>query len=370
VLDRIDALVARGARGVTRRNLLRSAGGGALGAALTISHLDPAMASHASAAADVNVADDPTFLLGQIAAIGDDGRLSVIDSDGRARRAQLVGSSRYWKASAWNTFDYAVGDCVMGRGELDADDVLRLDSAWANIHNLRGTVDEHVGGRIKLRGTDRKLYDVKVKDSTIVRDDSGDESRGNGRKVKRGQDAIVIAYTNRATGQLVAHRLEAFETFGEGRVTAEPARHSGKKARAASHFNVARQGNASWFCCGNVSGCGHCGSSGTAYCSFCRSSGHYMAWPKVSSCGPYCSGCCVQSDFPRYGCGTGFTIENPCSGRSTFVQIADCGPTTRCRSTGCKSYDSVRFDLTPCAFSAVGGSFDIGHCNLWVSAPQ
>jgi hypothetical protein len=95
-----------------------------------------------------------------------------------------------------------------------------------------------------------------------------------------------------------------------------------------------------------------------------------MAWPQVSGCGPYCDGCCLEEGYPRYGCGTGFTIENPCSGRSAFVQIADCGPTVRCRNTGCLGFDSVRFDLTPCAFSGVGGSFDVGHCNLYVSAPQ
>jgi hypothetical protein len=200
--------------------------------------------------------------------------------------------------------------------------------------------------------------------------------------MKAGDDLVVIAFRDTTTGDLIAHRMEASEAFGQGAVSPEPSpvagtmHTSGRRpqdhglvAHAATHFPIARQGNASWFCCGNVSGCGQCGSSGGGYCSGCRSDAQHMAWPLVSSCTAPCVGCCLPGDFPRYGCDTRFYCENACSGWTTIVTIKDCGPNPRCRSTGCQSYDSVRFDLTPCAFSAIHGDFALGHANVWFSAP-
>jgi hypothetical protein len=317
MLEQVDRMVARTARGLTRRRLLRDASGGALGAALFVSAgSEKASAATGRSAASRDV-KDPSFLMGQVSEITDDGGLTVIDLDGNARRAKLESSSRHWKAGTWNEVDYAVGDCVMGRGELDAEQALHIDKVWANIGKINGKLTTKGSKKVKIKKekTD-KLLDVDLTDATIVRDDDGNETHGSAEKLKADEDVVLIAYTDPATNALVAHRLEAYQAFGADQTSPEPgSARSRQRAHSADHgaFSVARRGNASYFCCGGVHGCNdRCGSLGSnGYCGFCRSDSNYMAWPQVGGCGPYCSGCCLEAGYPRYGCGTGFDIENP-----------------------------------------------------------
>ncbi len=88
-----------------------------------------------------------------------------------------------------------------------------------------------------------------------------------------------------------------------------------------------------------------------------------MAWPKLIECGGYvcdsgCNGndcgstCCPN--LPDTVCGQQVGIYGRCTGKTVFVQVADCGPCVRCVSSyGCQGYKTVKFDLTRAAFSAI-----------------
>lgn len=380
MLHMADQLVERAAGRLTRRGLIGGAGSAALGAALGLAHTSRAAASE-SAIAPAAVSYDPNFVMGQVTGVGGDGLLTIFDGDGRERAARLVDATRYWKASRWNVRDIAPGDCVTGRGALNDAGELELEVAWANIGRFVGECTSVGRDSFEIRHAGRRISTIQVTDDTIFRDLRGRESFGDLTVISSDLPLFVISHNDGPAGQEVAHRVEVAgpsvaDTVDAGLAivnglvedhwpsTPVTGRHN------QPNFDVARRGNASYFCCGSQACGSRCGSLGTnGKCGFCSSSGHYIAWPKVSDCTAGCVGCCLPENFPRYGCGTGFEIENSCSGRATFVQIADCGPNPRCRDTGCKGYQSVRFDLTPCAFTAVGGSMDIGHVNLWVSAP-
>jgi hypothetical protein len=86
-----------------------------------------------------------------------------------------------------------------------------------------------------------------------------------------------------------------------------------------------------------------------------------MAWPKLTTgCGPFFGDCSLSSDFPRHACGSCVDIMNPCVGTIVTVRIRDCGPTVHCVSPKCNGYDHVAYDLTPCAFTALGKSLSDG----------
>lgn len=326
---------------------------------------------------------DPNFVMGKVVAVSDDGALRIFNEDGAVQAVRRHSGTASWKASYVNRTDVAVGDCVFTRGEHDDNDQLILNTVWANIGKFEGDLTSLDVKRKTLRlakkgrlGRPEGELSLRLKDDTIVRGDDGRESQGDLGKLKPKSSVVIVSYGDPETRELTVHRIEAVEVFGSGVISPEPpepAKRDSRSrpiARAATHFPIARRGNASFFCCGNVSGCGYsCGSSTSGACGNCRSSLNHMAWPKISGCGPFCSGCCLETDYPRYGCGTRFYCENACSGYTTILTITDCGPTVRCRSTGCQSYDSVRFDLTPCAFSAIHGNFSIGHANVWLSAP-
>jgi hypothetical protein len=359
----------------TRRGFIGTALGAGVGANLLVPYARVASAQEGPPRGGSAPERDPNFVMGKIIDVADDGGLSILDDTDSVRHVRRDGATRAWKASEFNVVEPAAGDCVYARGVPDEEGVLVLETLWANITKLEGDLQSVDAKSKELRlakkgrgGRSEGVIELNLKDDTIVRGDDGRESSGNADKLKKNSPVVIIGYGDPATRELTAHRVEAFETFGASDSDGKAARH--RKARAATHFSIARRGNASFFCCGNVSGCGwSCGSSGGGYCGNCRSSSNHIAWPQVSSCGPYCSGCCLESGYPRYGCGTRFYCENACSRLTTIVTITDCGPTVRCRNTGCQGYDSVRFDLTPCAFSAIGGSFSIGHANVWLSAP-
>jgi hypothetical protein len=52
-------------------------------------------------------------------------------------------------------------------------------------------------------------------------------------------------------------------------------------------------------------------------------------------------------------------IRNPCIGTIVTVRIRDCGPTIRCVSDHC-NYNHVKYDLTPCGFTATGKDLSAG----------
>lgn len=347
---------------LSRRRFLGSAL--AAGAGATLVQPFTGVGAAAGLAAQTGDETDPNFVMGQVVGADEAGYASVLDLDDQLRTVQIASGTRVWKGGRWNREELAPKDCVMGRGTLDGDETLVIDNLWANIRNYRGALQRVREDTVTVRAEDGQLYSASISpDTSVISSDGGQGPDGDVSSLSLGEDAVVIVSADPGTGKLTATRIETFDDRGQ--VSPEP---SGPAN--ALGFNIARRGNASWFCCGNVSGCGRCGASNQGYCSGCRSDRPHIAWPQVSACTAPCVGCCLPSDFPRYGCGTSFDIKNPCSGATDIVYIRDCGPNPRCRSTGCKSYDSVRFDLTPCAFSAVGGSFNIGHCNLWVSPPR
>jgi len=167
---------------------------------------------------------DPNFLMGQVVDVGSDRSLTVVDLDDQLRHAKFKPATQVWKASTWNQHQIVAKDCVMGRGEFDGDAVLVLDNVYANILNFRGVVQVVDGKvkKVKLAGEDNRPYEFTVKADTIVHDVSGTVFDGDPSKVKAGDDLVVIAFRDTTTGDLVAHRMEASEAFGQGAVSPEP----------------------------------------------------------------------------------------------------------------------------------------------------
>jgi hypothetical protein len=138
---------------------------------------------------------------------------------------------------------------------------------------------------------------------------------------------------------------------------------------------------ATWQCCGGVNACGSGAYSGCnpppasrGKCGTCRTDQYGIAWPntydvngqnkcEVPTQGD-CSSCCPQ--LPFLLCGTSVNVYGMCTQKSVTMPIVDCGPVPRCTTTntGCLNYHRIAFDLTACAFTALGGGLDYGHLDV------
>ncbi len=131
-----------------------------------------------------------------------------------------------------------------------------------------------------------------------------------------------------------------------------------------------KTGLMTWFCCG--SGWGPCAPvSSRGACGTCHSSYRQCAWPNISDA---CRAITRPEDcgisIPRYGCGHGFYVVNKCSGKCTFVRVADCGPDTNAfcgQFSSCGEWGGRNriIDLTPAAWAAIA-SLEYGIRPCWV----
>jgi hypothetical protein len=174
----------------------------------------------------------------------------------------------------------------------------------------------------------------------------------------------VVGFENPATREIAA-------TLVASGVRGKPSAAESQPLSTASG-NI-YYGVASWQCCGGVNGCGAqcCGCSpqrccpvpsSHGACGTCRTDQHGIAWPYLTTgCTAPCSSCCVPLD--RLGCGHYVTVTNMCNLQkgSWAVPINDCGPNIHCvAATRCKGYQVVKWDLTACTFTALGGSLSAG----------
>jgi len=115
---------------------------------------------------------DPNFLIGRVVDVAADGTISFLDLDDRVRESKLQSKTQIWKNGEWQVAPLAANDCVMGRGELDAGGTLLIDRVWANILNIRGTLDSTLaqGKTVRVVAQDRSQWQLAARPDTIVRD--------------------------------------------------------------------------------------------------------------------------------------------------------------------------------------------------------
>ena len=313
--------------------------------------------------------EDPGFVAGRIVDTGSGGAVAVIDAANRLHRLQLHSATGAWKNGQYNRDALQEGDCLYARGQRDEAGVLAVDSLWANIASIRAEVRGVGRGHLSIASRSHGVRDVAILNRTIVADHDGREgSGGDVSGFSAGDSILMIASADPRSGALTASRVISLmvgpseDSLG----TSPPA--GGPITKA---FTADRTGVTSWFCCGNVSGCGAgCGSSGAGACTSwpCASNLNAMAWPKLTTgCGPFFGDCSLSSDFPTHACGSCLDVQNPCIGTVVTVRIRDCGPTVHCVSPKCNGYDHVAYDLTPCAFTALGKPLSDGLQGIQVT---
>lgn len=309
---------------------------------------------------------DPGFLAGQVVDIQPSGLLAIQDLDSLIRYARSTPISRTWKAASWNVNPLAAGDCVYVRGQLDQDGVLEVDKLWANI----GTITDTVIGRqpteitVQLENGTEHLF--RVVDQMDVETPGGIFMPLDTSGLHVGISVQVIGFHDPATGDLTASRIWRF-----GAPTADSLAAADGDIVAQTATSVTLGGLTTFFCCGPGGNfCGWaCPNRGGGSCGGCRGDMLHMAWPKITNlaggdCGPFCPspGCpCIAPEWPRLPCFTSVSLVNPCTGGAANVIIQDCGPVIRCRQPiQCEQRFRIKFDLTPCAFTAIGGNLNDG----------
>ena len=341
---------------VSRRQLLGSAilaGAGAT-AIRELGRFDPAeAATHPDA--------DPNFLMGQVVKYDPDtGLFQVLDLDLQVRTAKLTSASRVWKRGTWNNVPLALNDCVMSRGTLNPKSDLLIANLWVDIHNFRGQLTsigasavtfEHAHGSSKSRS---KSITAAVNSRTGINAEGGVVA-GSTKALTPGQYVNVIGYGDPSAGAFVATLIIG----SVANAGPEPAPIVSPKLNCTTYQHIA-----SWFCCGNVSSaCGaNCAGSGGGACGDCRADRLHMAWSHLSTtgCNADCCGNCCRTHI-SVGCGHSVSISNPCLGHSATATVHDCGPCVHCISNfGCMNRNAVAIDLTPCSFTALGGTLNSG----------
>jgi hypothetical protein len=350
---------------LTRRTLLSRAllaGSGATVVASLGAGVSPREAEAADDGRSVDPTVDPEFVAGRIVE-GAAGTLVVLDPDADFRRIRLGRNGRVWREGAW-TDDLRVGDCIYARGKLAQDGVLGVEIAWVRIVNLSGAF---VGGTtrsltVDLLREDLSPIPIGLAPGAVMAD--GQPASQTVPRLRRGTALRVIGFEGASTHEVVA-------TLVVASVDAEPlAVEQGSITTAAGHIYY---GVASWQCCGGVNGCGSecCSCSpkrccpppaSHGSCGTCRTDRHGIAWPYLTNgCTAPCSSCCVGLD--RLACGAPVTVTNMCNQQkgSYSVPVNDCGPNMRCvAATRCKGYQVVKWDLTACTFTAIGGNLSAG----------
>lgn len=337
---------------------------------------------------------DPNFVAGQIVGMRDDGYGELIDYDDQIRTFQLTGMSRIWKEGAYASSPLTTGDCVYGRGLLLPNAVLEVDDVWANISRVVGTLVGIRGMVLDIRGDDGRTRPLQLTDRSELENAAGETARGRPSHLRTDREVVAITYTDPTSRTVFASSVtEMAETqqadpIDDASATAErtiletltvangvPAERTSPlpgeanaDALAPDNTSIIRKGNATFFCCGSAATrCGYqCPGATSGACGNCRGDRMQMAWPRLTTtgCDASCVGCCLPSDFEGLPCKKAVAVVNLCTNKSVSLTIADCGPNPRCQSTGCKGYQSVRFDLTPCAFTAIGGRLDRGIMNV------
>ncbi len=333
---------------VSRRRFLTEAAVTAAGTTM-LGSVVSGLARPAKAVAAAAIGPDPNFVAGEIIGQQSSSLFTVRDIDGAIRSIRTTSSSRLWKEGLFNTASLTTGDCLYATGEQEDEDVLAIERLWANISSFPAEIVSTGHAQLALRGRQGHVEPVRIVGLTEVHGPRG-VVKGDASMLQVGTGVQVIQYHDPATGQATATRLISFTTEGEPAV--EPA------------VSGSAVGLATWFCCGNVNSCGSgeggnasCIGSGNGACGNCKANEKQLAWPLLTTgCGPYCpeSGCCVS--LPRLECGHEVAVLNPCNGKEDpHLHVADCGPTVHCVSnTTCESRSGVKFDLTPCAFAALG----------------
>jgi hypothetical protein len=312
---------------------------------------------------------DPEVLAGRVVDTGRDGTLAIVDQQGcsNVRLAKPSADSSLWKAGVINGPPIAAGDAVYARGKPAANNGFIIDRLWANIDNFRAQVSRASPDVLSLReARTGNPVDAHIVELTrTVRSDSTAIS-GSASGIRAGEVVQVVTAGDAATNERVATLIVSLSPT-------VPIRPQGSPIRPLGHIDVQYNGITSWFCCGNdCSQCAHCGAhcsgcggtnccgcgKGACSCYECKSYLNAIAWPKIykcdnSHCGPYQGNCSVGSGVTRHSCGTCFDIECECNGKQVRVRIRDCGPVIHCPSQSYCAEVKVKFDLTPCAFSAI-----------------
>jgi hypothetical protein len=332
---------------------------------------------------------DPDFIVGVVESVKTDGTIIASDLDSTLRVLEVLPSSRIWKAGQWNTYPVAAGDCIFARGTVGADPVFAVDKLWTNIANAYGGVAS-VGSRdfaFSLQnGTE---VSVDVTDSTEVATADG-FATGIARvmsAVSATDMAQVVGYGDLHNGPFVATRV--FPTVHDAPVD-PPSSDDGIMRQVSPQTSplppVCHETYnklATYFCCGDVSGCGkNCSGSTSGACLDCRADRRHIAWPRMLNAGGNlcdsrciacnCSNCpdacCCFGGVRRMACGDQVQVDAPCNGTTIYPTIHDCGPRVHCDPEfGCKNRRHVAFDLTPCAFTALGSDLSDGKVTVNVT---
>jgi hypothetical protein len=344
----------------SRRQFLAQALAAGAGATVLEPFARPAAALAQGRASTSATADpdrpDPNFFYGKVVDAGTDGTLKGVDEFGAAQDLLLTSSSWIWREGLVNNSLPTVGEQLSARGVRQADGSLAIDRCWANIVKMDGHVVSRGPGSAVVVDTDKQgPVKFAFKDLTTVVDPGGKAiAGGSPANLVTSGDVTVIGWETPGGGFHASRVIMASEGPTVNAARKDVTR---KLPRAHAAFTVQYAGVSSWFSCNG------------AACGTCHTSSMQIAWPKMSGglCGPS-NGCPLPSNFPAHSCSACFLVQDACQTTQLQVKVADCGPNTRCRTTGCKQYQDVWFDLTRSAFSFLGGNLDLGFMDLWVSA--
>lgn len=325
---------------------------------------------------------DPGFIAGQVLKISPNGQVIAVDREDRIHLMQLRSSTRIWKRGLWDQVRLQVGDCVYARGTLAPSGILAVDTVWVSIASLSGAVARVSPDRVDLEFVDSARRTVVISDFTVISVAPGHVEQGTAHSLAVGDSVYLVGFAD-ASGEFVATRVfknvPDITPSTEETVVETTISEIGNLAQCTDTW----KGLASFFCCGTAaSGCGYsCPCSSRDPCPpwcqnyNCQSDRLHMAWQKVDegsrSCRAPCD-CNCPSSLAILACGTTVTVTNPCRNMSTSASIRDCGPTQRCVSPqGCHGRTTVKFDLTPCTFTAIGGNLADGfvECNVSYTHP-
>jgi hypothetical protein len=342
--------------------------------------LDLGGESRSEAAAATALDSDPGFLMGRVVS-GSGDIFSLVDQDSHLRAVHLGAQSHVWKQGLWDESGLAVDDCLYARGEVDADGVFVVDKLWVAIHNFASQVVAPDSRRPTLLLPTGDTRPVPLIDRTEIVLPNGRTTRGDASPLRRGQHLQVIGFgSDPLDGNFTASRIIAASSSGSsngGPDAVDPAEVSSAPICGGSPDATCAYtylGVTSWMCC-KVNACGSGGFSTCnpvpnqdACCGACDTSKHQIAWPNITNCGGNtcnfaCCSCCAS--LPKLSCGFSVSCYQPCTGKGITAPISDCGPCVRCvGATGCKGYDHVKFDLTACAFTYLGGNLNTGLMDL------
>ncbi len=340
---------------------------------------------------------DPNFIAGRVVENLGEGRYMVTDSDSQARVIKVAPSSRVWKQGFWNRFGLQEDDCQYSRGTLQGDGTLEIDRLWVHIFNFPGVVANVQEKRLTIQNAwSGDEFEMPVLDHTEVQTRRGDFVRGSTADLTTEELVQTVGFgdlqhgtfrptriirRSRGNGPSGGEEQSSDSEPGEVTTVQEITQPDGSKKHQCqtTYFGLT-----SWFCCGGVLACGatctdqhpqckenNCGGFG-GFCTGCRTDNMSLAWPNVcNGAGTDCrrTSCvsCCPSSVPEFTCQQELVAQNPCNLNAVTVRVRDHGPVIHCLGPiTCKNRDTVRFDLTACAFSALG-QLDWGHQALNVS---